>query len=76
MLLFVCFLNVFGSSVVHGYNSGVLNAPQDVSHLVNISGIRINNAARKECNLFSSPKSFSHMKFSSGFCIDHSVVFQ
>lgn len=28
MLIFTCFLCVFGSSIVHGYSSGVLNAPE------------------------------------------------
>ena len=35
MLMSTCFLCVFGSSVVHGYSSGVLNAPEFVSNSMN-----------------------------------------
>lgn len=40
MLIFVCFLATFGSSLVHGYNIGVLNSPQDVSQSLSHCGVR------------------------------------
>jgi hypothetical protein len=32
MLVLTCFLSAFGSSFVHGYSTGVLNAPEFVSN--------------------------------------------